>query len=475
MTTPNHILAGLSARRPLAMKLLLLACALAVTSCRDDQGAGSQSQTETRNPPEEPSGVTGVDEREGTAEDRRPSEGPGIATGGTDQGKDQVLHSDDGNPDSQDRFETWSLSDEPGVLIGGADEREGYLLHRVAAATRLGDGRIVVANGGSLELRYYDSEGNHLLSAGGEGEGPGELTPPLDHFTRLAGDSILVASWRSGFSRFGPDGSYASSIPYELPPRGRCWQFEGNDVLPDGSLLLRYSGISRFSDANEPCSSSSAVRPPVVLGRYMPGTATGIDTIAVMPGFERTGQPDDLYAYPKDLVFGIAFDRLYLGDTGSDAILVISFLGDTIGTVSVPFEPAPVPADAREKAFEDMTITGLDPNSMEPRARTERTTFVYSDHYPRFARLVAAPDDRVWVMAYPPLKNPAFPQELTHTTVARRLEEGALWRVVDQDGVFAELRTPPGFFLLEVGDDYVLGLHKDELQRESVRLYRLTR
>lgn len=475
MNRPNRILPAEYAHRPLAMKLLLLACALAVPSCRDEQGAGSQSQTETRALPEEPSGVTGVDEREGTVEDRRPSEGPGIATGGTDQREDQVLHGDDGNPDSQGPFPTWSLSDEPHVVIGGADEREGYLLHRVAAATRLGDGRIVVANGGSLELRYYDSEGSHLLSAGGEGEGPGELTPPLDHFTRLAGDSILVASWRSGFIRFGPDGGYASSIPYELPPRGRCWEFEGNDLLPDGSLLLRYSGISRFADTDEPCSRSSAVRPPVVFGRYMPGTATGIDTIAVMPGFERTGSPYDLYAYAEDLVFGVAFDRLYLGDTGSDAILVMSFLGDTIGTVPVPFEPAPVPADAREKAFEDVTVTGLDPTSMEPRARTERTTFVYSDHYPRYARLVADPHDRVWVMAYPPLRNPAFPHELTHTTVARRLDEGALWRVVDQDGVIGELRTPPGFFLLEVGDDYVLGLHKDELQRESVRLYRLVR
>ena len=207
----------------------------------------------------------------------------------------------------------------------------------------------------------------------------------------------------------------------------------------------------------------------------MPGTAAGIDTIAAMPGFERTGNPYDLHAYPEDLVFGIGRDRLYLGDTGSHAILVISFGGDTIGTVPVPFEPAPVPADARGKVFEDVTVTGPDPTSMEPKARTERMTYRYPDHYPRFARLVAAPDDRVWVMAYPPLRNPAFPQELTHASVARRLDEGALWRVADRDGVIAELRTPPGFFLLEVGDDHVLGLHKDELQRESVRLHRLIR
>lgn len=55
-----------------------------------------------------------------------------------------------------------------------------------------------------------------------------------------------------------------------------------------------------------------------------------------------------------------------------------------------------------------------------------------------------------------------------------RLDKGARWRVVDRDGsVIAELHTPPGFFLLEVGEDHVLGFHKDELHRESVQLYRL--
>ena len=77
---------------------------------------------------------------------------------------------DSGSPDT---LASWSLSEEPAVVIGGADEREGYLLHQVVGAIRLGDGRIVVLNGSSLELKYYDPEGVHLLDAGGEGEGPG--------------------------------------------------------------------------------------------------------------------------------------------------------------------------------------------------------------------------------------------------------------------------------------------------------------
>ena len=377
---------------------------------------------------------------------------------------------DDTGSGSQDTLESWRLSEEPSVVIGGADERENYLLHQVAGAARLADGRIVIANGGSLELKYYNPEGKHLFDAGGAGEGPGELLPPLSHFTRLPGDSILVASFRSGFTRFGPGGGYASSVPYELPLHGLCWYGEGNDLLPDGSFLMRYLSIRlTHADGPEPCTIPDEARPPVVIGRYIP-TTTYIDTIAVLPGRERIGDPFDLYAYPKDLVVGAARNRLYLGDTGSDIILVISFRGDTIGTLPVPFEPAPVPADAREKLFEDVTVSG------SGEAWTERMTFNYPDHYPRYARLVAAPEDRVWVMAYPTLREPVFRGDLVNPAYSRRLDGGAWWRVVDRDSRFiAELQTPPGFFLLEVGDDYVLGLHKDELERQSVQLYRLIR
>ena len=107
---------------------------------------------------------------------------------------------------------------------------------------------------------------------------------------------------------------------------------------------------------------------------------------------------------------------------------------------------------------------------------TMRWTQIHPDQYPHYARLVAAPGDRVWVMAYPPLKESVLPDEVIHPRISRRLDEEALWRVVDRDGSpVAELRTPPGFFLLEVGDDYVLGIHKDELGREGVEVYGLMR
>ena len=372
-----------------------------------------------------------------------------------------VSCNDGTDPASTDTLETWTLSDEPTVVIGGADEREDYLLTRVVGATRLGDGRVVIANQGTLQLRYYDPEGEHLYDAGGQGEGPGEFES-LGGIVRLPGDSVLVDSWL-GLTRFGPDGGYASSIPYDLPPYyGECrWSVDGGQhPLADGSIVavaLVYVGIF----GGQRCQEPTEAQPQAVVGRFIPPTGV-FDTIAELPGLEEA-YGDEMYAHAKNVVYAIGDDRIYLGQTGSDTILAMSMTGDTVATLLAPFEPVRVPADAKR----------IPPGKPE----FARWKPIYPDYYPRYARLVAAPGDRVWVMAYPPLKEPARYWELTSPISFRRPEDGgALWSVLDPDGlVIAELRTPEGFFLMEVGDDQLLGVHKDEFHRESVRLYRLVR
>ena len=69
----------------------------------------------------------------------------------------------------------WVTGDEPVVSIGTRDASDVFQFYRVGGATRLADGRIVVANGGSNELLVFDADGNHLDAWAGQGEGPGEF------------------------------------------------------------------------------------------------------------------------------------------------------------------------------------------------------------------------------------------------------------------------------------------------------------
>ena len=80
------------------------------------------------------------------------------------------------DPVAADSRLPWQFSEHPALAIGSVDGGEADELFRVRDATRLPDGRIVIANAGSNELRVFNADGSHAGTWGGRGEGPGEFT-----------------------------------------------------------------------------------------------------------------------------------------------------------------------------------------------------------------------------------------------------------------------------------------------------------
>ena len=106
----------------------------------------------------------------------------------------------------------WLIGPEPLVSIGELDGEEPYMLHWAGSVARLSDGRIMVGNYGSSEVRMFDASGSHLVSWGGEGEGPGEFMS-LTRAAPWPGDSIVA--WYSpglGLSVFDSEGNYGRSF-----------------------------------------------------------------------------------------------------------------------------------------------------------------------------------------------------------------------------------------------------------------------
>lgn len=68
----------------------------------------------------------------------------------------------------------WRLETKSDWAVGEIEGDPAYLLSRVAGAMQLPDGRVVVADGGTNEVRFYGSRGEHLQTVGRSGEGPGE-------------------------------------------------------------------------------------------------------------------------------------------------------------------------------------------------------------------------------------------------------------------------------------------------------------
>ena len=70
---------------------------------------------------------------------------------------------------------TWSVGELPEVRIGSVEGEEPYLFDRIRTAFLLSDGRIVVADAGSRQFRYFSAEGEHIRTVGRRGRGPGEF------------------------------------------------------------------------------------------------------------------------------------------------------------------------------------------------------------------------------------------------------------------------------------------------------------
>lgn len=80
---------------------------------------------------------------------------------------------------------------EIGVATGSPD----YELSDVGGALILSTGEVVVADGGSRELRFYDAGGSYMRSQGTEGEGPGEFES-LDYVGLIGADTLIVYDGR---------------------------------------------------------------------------------------------------------------------------------------------------------------------------------------------------------------------------------------------------------------------------------------
>lgn len=85
----------------------------------------------------------------------------------------------------------WRLNDSPAVDIGVAEGDEDYELAGASSSLRLADGRIVIANSGTSQLRIFDSTGTFVESVGRKGEGPGEFTGSL-HLARVSDSEFAV-------------------------------------------------------------------------------------------------------------------------------------------------------------------------------------------------------------------------------------------------------------------------------------------
>lgn len=350
--------------------------------------------------------------------------------------------------------ERWSLSDEPALQIGVAEGDTLYQMDGVRTALRTGDGRIVVANTGNKQIRWYDANGRHVASAGREGGGPGEFKI-LYALRLLPGDSVLAYDL-TGFrlSWFDPGGRFVRSLPLrpigQLPPRFV-------DRFADGSLLLS-SSVRAFGEP------ANGTRRDTLLFLHAGADGVLIDSLHVSPASEASiqimsqggqvmGMNVMTLPFMRNVHTATSGDRYWQGTNDAYEIVLRRADGTPERIVRRAVEPVPV-----RGAYLD-SLRRVQVAMHGPAAGKAVDNVQVPERLPAFERLMVDDGGSLWVQRMP--WPGAVPAE---------------WDVFDGEGrMIGTVTMPAGFRATHIGSDFVLGVWTDEDDVEYVRMYRLAR
>lgn len=350
----------------------------------------------------------------------------------------------------------WRLSDEPTLQIGVAEGDPLYQMDRVRTALRMGDGRIVVANAGSQQIRWYDANGRHVASAGREGGGPGEFKG-LSALRRLPGDSVLAYDMGAfRLSWFDPGGRFVRSAPLQpvgpVPPRFV-------DRFADGSLLLS-SSVRTLGNSTE-----SGTRRDTLLFLRADAAGTPVDSLPMTPAseaafqfFTEGGQIRGMniltLPFMRNVHTAAAGTRYWQGTNDAYEIVLRRADGTPERIVRRAVEPVPV-----NGAYMD-SLRRVQAAEHGAEAAKSLDQVQVPERLPAFDRLLVDDDAaNLWV------QRAAWPGPVPSE-----------WDVFDAEGqMLGTMEMPAGFRATQIGADFVLGVWSDEDGVEYVRMYRLTK
>ena len=347
----------------------------------------------------------------------------------------------------------WTLA-EPSVTLGGMGAGPEYELYQAGAALRLADGRIVVANGGTLELRFYAPDGRFVAAVGGQGGGPGEYQA-LQGLVRLRGDSLGAWDWRSKrLTIYDTAGAFARVL---APTDAGPFFPRLLGPAPGGDSFILMAG---FNPGDAVATGGGRWQDSRTLLR-VPLDGGPPDSIGPFPGAEQFVELGEGSLWLRQVPFGraghvvVGGGRVFVGDDRAGEIRVHDGDGGLLRVIRTNFPTREV-TDADIAAYRERELEDVDPGELpEMRRRLEKVPG--AERTPAFDDLFADRLGRAWVAEF--------------TDPAAAGDAPRAWTVFDSDGhPVARLTLPRRARPVDAGEDYVLLHTRDELDVERLEL-----
>lgn len=351
----------------------------------------------------------------------------------------------------------WRLGDQPLVDIGELEGDEEYELAQVGGALRLRAGGIVILNGATAELRFYDKDGRYVTKAGGEGGGPGEFSNGFGmSLWAWPGDSVAVWDLRPRrLSVYDATGRMAREVSFKSSER----LFPRPIGFFASGRLAAYEFAETFA---RPGPIGSVSRDTMQYASYALEEDVATD-IVELPGSRRwttrwQGRPMTApLPFHPSAVTAVAGDRLYYSAAEEHEILAYGENGELYQIIRQMVEPRILSPEDIDAYVEERMENA--PSEQDGRQAWLRFLgdMPWPDVLPAYRELKTDRQGALWARVF-----------------NRFGDETPRWYVFDGEGVWlGTVVLPDRFDLYDIGDDYVLGRWRDDLDVEHVRLYAL--
>lgn len=329
----------------------------------------------------------------------------------------------------------WSLEEE--LRIGAVEGDQPYVFGRIRNLIPALDGGVWIYDQQAFELRRFGANGEHILSVGRRGEGPGEFSG--NACARRGTEEEIWVETETNWHRFNRDGQLIGTFPTPstIACGVRAW-------LPDG----RYLAVGSDYDWETQTQHLYFVVLEWVSGAFVP-----VDTIMApdvpepetITWVSSSGRSRSTRSIPFVHNPGWGLERGGVfwawNGRGDYDIRLQSMRGDTIRRISRPYSSVRIEKPVRREAIRDFNRPGW-------RAETDFDVSRVPDVYPPFSSVQLSEDQSVWVR--------------------RQTGEGTVsWDIFsDDDRYLGELDIPEelaGMSLRYVGEDHVWGILRDDL------------